>query len=156
MIKLTIVTAFLFVGFSPLNAQKLYKEIPAKKISSEKVKLSKNFINNFLEKCADKDYTNFTDYNLSNHFKKFIDENLEQVCTNNEKVYGVIKTENLNSVYNDRYSNLYNPVELYIYNVSTEKNKEVKFISIWMTQNENLIDGIWISNYKPLEKAKDK
>ena len=75
-----LIITIIFFATIQLNAQKLYRELPEKKINIEKANLTKDFISDFLQKCAVKDYTNFEKYKLSNHFKKFINENLEKVC----------------------------------------------------------------------------
>ena len=146
----------LFLAIINSNAQKLYKEIPSKKVNAEKVNYAKGFISEFLKKCETKNYTTkYSEFKISDHLQTFLDKNNIEVCEVNEKIYGKITLQDINSIYNDRYTNLYNPAELYIFNVSTEKNKEIKYISIWMTQNEKMIDGIWISREKPLKKNKE-
>ena len=154
--KKIFIVCILFSAIINLNAQKLFKEIPSKKVNAEKVNYAEGFISEFLKKCETKIYTtNYSEFKISNHLQTFFDKNNIEVCQNNERIYGRITLQDINSVYNNKYANLYNPVELYIFNVSTEKKKEIKYISIWMTQNEKIIDGIWISHEKPLKKSKE-
>ena len=129
---------------SMFNAQSVYKAIPQKKITVEKIELTKNFAEEFIRKCAEKNYSMFTDYKIK--------KSLIKICEQNHKSSGKITVGDFNSAYIDRYTNLYNPMELYIFNGSSESNKNIKYISVWITKNDSLIDGIWMSHEKPLIK----
>ena len=41
--------------------------------------------------------------------------------------------------------------ELYIFDVHTEKNKKLKYLSVWISK-KNQIDGMVITSEKPLNK----
>ena len=74
------------------------------------------------------------------------------LCLNNEKKLGKISLQNLNSAYKDK-SSLLGGEELYIFDANTEKNKETKYLSVWIA-NENQINGIVLTSYKPLKIKK--
>ena len=94
----------------------------------------------------------FSDFKLTNNLTEKIEKSLIKICEQNEKSSGKITVGDFNSAYIDRYTNLYNPMELYIFNGSSESNKDIKYISVWITKNDSLIDGIWMSHEKPLIK----
>ena len=94
----------------------------------------------------------FTDYKLTNNLNGKIEKSLIKICEQNHKSSGKITVGDFNSAYIDRYTNFYNPMELYIFNGSSESNKDIKYISVWITKNDSLIDGIWMSQEKPLIK----
>lgn len=146
-------TAIIFILMGSIfNAQSVYKAIPQKKITVEKIELTKNFAKEFIRKCAEKNYSMFTDYKLTNNLNEKIEKSLIKICEQNHKSSGKITVGDFNSAYIDRYTNLYNPIELYIFNGSSGSNNNIKYISVWITKNDSLIDGIWMSQEKPLIK----
>ena len=142
---------FILIG-SMFCAQSLYKVIPQKKITIEKIELTKKFAEDFISKCAEKNYTMFTDYKFTKNLKEKIEKSLVKICESNQKSGGKITVGDFNSAYIDRYTNLYNPMELYIFNGTSEVNKDMRYVSVWITKNDRLIDGIWMSQEKPLIK----
>lgn len=59
-----------------INAQKLFKEIPSKKVNAEKVNYAKEFISAFLKKCETKNYTTtYSEFKISDHLLTFLDKN---------------------------------------------------------------------------------
>lgn len=141
---LFLMTSNLF--FSQTN----YKEIKTEKLNLEKVQLAQNFIKSYLDKCSNKDYSEFTDFKLSKGHENFVKKKIKEICLCDEKMYGQISIENLNSAYKNKAS-LLGGEELYIYNASTEKNKDIKYLSVWIS-NENIIEGMVITSYKPFRK----
>lgn len=136
-----------------IYSQTNYKKIETEKLNPEKVQLSQKFIQTFINKCENKDYTEFSEFNLPSEFKKFLNLKLEEVCSNNENKLGKISLQNLNSAYKDK-SSLIGGEELYIFDANTEKNKETKYLSVWISK-ENQINGIVLTSHKPL-KIKQK
>lgn len=146
-------TALIFILMgSMFNAQSVYKVIPQKKITVEKIERTKNFAEEFIRKCEEKNYSMFSDFKLTNNLTEKIEKSLIKICEQNQKSSRKITVGDFNSAYIDRYTNLYNPMELYIFNGSSESNKDINYISVWITKNDILIDGIWMSHEKPLIK----
>ena len=73
-----------------LNAQNVYKKIPENKIDSNRLNISKNFISEYLQKCVNKDYSEFKDFNLSKRMELFIKNENEKSCDEKSKMYGKI------------------------------------------------------------------
>ena len=132
-----------------IYSQTNYKKIQTEKLNTENVELAKKFIESFVNKCENKDYTEFSEFNLSSEFKKFMNLKLKEVCLNNEKTTGRIRLKNLNSAYKNKSSLLGNE-ELYIFDASTEKNNDIKYLSTWISK-ENQINGLILTSYKPLK-----
>lgn len=133
-----------------IYSQNTYKEIQPDKLNSEKSQIAQNFIETFLDKCEKKDYFEFKNFTLSNNHKNFMNDNLEEICLSNAKTFGKINIKNLNSAYKNN-SSLFGGNELYIFNSYTEKIKDIKFISVWISKN-NIIDGMVITSEKPFKR----
>lgn len=145
-ILLILTISFANIIYSQTN----YKKIRTKKINTEKVQIAKKFIQSYLTKCQNEKNTELTGFNLSDEFKKFLTKNLNEICLNNDEKFGKINLKNLNSVYKEK-SSLIGLNELYIFDVDTEKDKKVKYLSIWILKR-NQIKGMVITSYKPLKK----
>ncbi|MET3535156.1 hypothetical protein [Chryseobacterium limigenitum] len=133
-------------------AQKIYTKISDSKINQERLQVAQNFINQYLDKCKNKDYTEFKDFIISKKIEKEVNEGREKACLGTENV----KILGLNSVYIQNYSKDYDPVELFVYDISDEKYPTHKYISTWVYHDKNVIGGLWISEEKPIYKKKKK
>lgn len=143
----------LFLG-SFLNAQSYYKKISEKNISTERQTVAQNFILDFIKKCEDKNYSKFENYNLSKRLEMFFDKTLEKNCQKNTEELGKIELLSFDSAYLNKYSENKDPYELFIFNAKTEKNPELKYISVWIYQDRNYLSGIVITKEKPLQSKK--
>lgn len=145
-----IFTILTLISSILIYSQNSYKEIKTEKLNSGKVQTAKNFIKTFLDKCENKDYSEFKNFNLSNGHKDFMNEKLEEICASNTAKFGKIRIENLNSAYKENIS-LMGGNELYIFNSNNEKVKDIKYLSVWISKN-NQIDGMVITAEKPFKK----
>ena len=127
-----------------------YKKIDNEDINQDKVQLSEKFIQSYLTKCSSQDYSDFVDFNLSKGHKNFVDQKLKEICLGDEDRYGKIELINLNSVYKTNDS-FFGRTELYIFNAKTEKDKEIKYLSVWISKKD-LIEGMVITSYKPFKE----
>ncbi len=147
--------SILFILFATfLNAQNSYKKISEKKISQERKMIAKNFINEYLTKCSNKDYSEFQNFNLSKRMEIFIKEELKNSCEKSEKIYGDMKLLNFDSAYIHKRSINSDPLELFVFEAKTEKDPLIKYMSVWIFQDKNYINGIWFSIEKPLNSKK--
>lgn len=127
-----------------------YKKIDNENINQDKVQLSEKFIQSYLTKCSNQDYSDFVDFNLTKGHKNFMHQKLKEICLGDENLYGKIELINLNSAYKTNDS-LFGSTELYIFNAKTEKDKEIKYLSVWISKKA-LIEGMVITSYKPFKK----
>ena len=127
-----------------------YKKIDNEDINQDKVQLSEKFIQSYLTKCSSQDYSDFVDFNLSKGHKNFVNQKLEEICLGDEDRYGKIELIDLNSVYKTNDS-FFGRTGLYIFNAKTEKDKTIKYLSVWISKND-LIEGMVITSYKPFKK----
>ncbi|MEN2436780.1 hypothetical protein AAH994_15285 [Weeksellaceae bacterium A-14] len=148
MKKILLILTLTFANI--IYSQSNYKQIQTEKTNSQKIQTAKNFIQTYLNKCQNKDYTKFLDFKLASEFENFLTKNLSEVCTSNDEKLGKINLKNLNSAYKDK-SSLVSDSELYIFDVNTEKNKKLKYLSVWVSK-KNQIDGMVITSEKPLKK----
>ncbi len=119
-------------------------------------KSAKKFVNAYLNKCENDDFTKFDEFTLSKRLEKFFSEKIEGSCKKSIELYGKLTVLNLNSAYLNEYSKDYDPLDLYIFDAQSEKSQDIKYISVWVYHDQNVISGIWISKEKPLGKSKPK
>lgn len=133
-----------------IYCQTNYKEIKTEKLNTEKVLLAKNFIQSYLDKCSNKDYSGFNNFKLSKGHQHFVTEKIGEMCSNDEKKFGDILLGNLNSAYKENVS-FFGGVELYIFDAQTEKDKSIKYLSVWISR-DHIIEGMVVTSYKPFKK----
>ena len=150
--KNLIIIALFFSSL--LSAQSFYKKISDKNINTERQTIAKNFIQEFLNKCENKNYTSFEKFNVAKKFEMFLEEKLSEICQKNETDLGKIELQDFNSAYIHKTSLTTDPVELFIFNAKTEKNPELKYISVWIYQDQNYLSGIVITKEKPFKSKK--
>ncbi|MDO5615366.1 MAG: hypothetical protein Q4G16_04190 [Cruoricaptor ignavus] len=133
-------------------SQKFYKQIAEKDINQERLKISKNFIQEYLQKCEKKDYTKFEKYIVDSRSTKKINDCIKANCERMAINYGKTEILNLNSSYYHKYAKDYDPIELFIFDFKTEKNPNIKYASVWIYKDKNVIGGLWFSKEKPLKR----
>jgi hypothetical protein len=99
---------------------------------------------------------NFDEFTLSKRLEKFFSEKIEGSCKKSIEMYGKLTVLNLNSAYLNKYSKDYDPLDLYIFNVQSEKSQDIKYISVWIYHDQNIIGGIWVSEEIPLGRSKHR
>ncbi|MDR2205295.1 MAG: hypothetical protein LBE36_03975 [Flavobacteriaceae bacterium] len=135
-------------------SQKRYSKISDKNINIERAETGKSFVEKFIEKCNNHDYSEFEGFIISGGIKNGMDKNLKKGCEDMLEKYGKIEILNLNSVYFANFSKNLDPIDLVIYDIKTEKSTETKYASIWVYHDKNVIGGFRLSQEKPLEKPK--
>ena len=150
--KNLIIIALFFSSLLP--AQSFYKKISDKNINTERQTIAQNFIQEFLNKCENKNYTSFEKFNVAKKFEMFLDDKLSYICQKNETDLGKIELQDFNSAYFYKISLTSDPVELYVFNTKTEKNPDIQFLSVWIYQDRNYIRGMVITKEKPINPNK--
>ncbi|MBO6183509.1 MAG: hypothetical protein J6O88_02295 [Chryseobacterium sp.] len=136
-----------------LSAQKNYTKISTSKINTERVGVSENFIKEYYKKCENKDYSQFTHFILDKRLERILFDNYEKKCEEVNQS-GKINAIKLNSVYIKDYTKNSDPVELIVFDADFEKSKDLKYINVWIYRDQNIINGILISEEKPFVKPK--
>ena len=108
--KSLIIIALFFSSLLP--AQSFYKKISDKNINTERQTIAKNFIQEFLNKCENKNYTSFERFNVAKKFEMFLEEKLSEICQKNGTDLGKIELQDFNSAYFYKISLTSDPVEL--------------------------------------------
>lgn len=150
--KNLIIIALFFSSLLP--AQSFYKKISDKNINTERQTIAKNFIQEFLNKCENKNYSKFENYNIAKKFEMFLDEKLESICKKNDEELGKIELLDFDSAHLNKYSINKDPFELFVFNAKTEKNPDLKYLSVWIYQDRNYLSGLVITKEKPFKSKK--
>ncbi|NML58561.1 hypothetical protein [Chryseobacterium cheonjiense] len=146
-ILLAILGNFFFLS----NSQKLYSKIDHAEINPTRLSIGKSFIETFLDKCYKNNSTTLKNFKVDKRIEKSMISNFEKECQKNKENYGNIEILELNSAYKNKRLKSFDPVDLFIFNIKTEKVSPAKFLSVWVYEDSNVIGGIWISKKKPLE-----
>lgn len=85
-----------------------------------------------------------------------MNDSIKENCHEMFAKYGKSEILNLNSSYYHKYTKNYDPLELFIFDFKTEKNSEVKYASIWVYEDKNIIGGLLFSKEKPLKIVRKK
>lgn len=153
--KKTLTILFLTIGYFSFS-QKLYKQIAEKDINQERLNVAKSFAKEYLKKCEKKDYSKFQNYIIDSRSTKKLSDSIKENCHEMFAKYGKSEILNLNSSYYNRYTKNYDPLELFIFDFKTEKNSEVKYASVWVYEDKNIIGGLLFSKEKPLKRVRKK
>lgn len=153
--KKTLTILFLTIGYFSFS-QKLYKQIAEKDINKERLNVAKSFAQEYLKKCENKDYSKFQNYIIDSRSTKKLSDSIKENCHEMFAKYGKSEILNLNSSYYNRYTKNYDPLELFIFDFKTEKNSEVKYASVWVYEDKNIIGGLLFSKEKPLKIVRKK
>jgi len=151
-----IIALMVFCGSVMLSAQKYYTKINSSKINHERVKVSEQFFKEFLRKCAEKDFSKFENFILDKTFERKLFSEFENRCIGMEEWIGRINIKDFNSAYLNDYSKNNDPLELIIFDADFEKKQSLKYLSILIFRDQNVISGMVITEQKPISKYKPK
>lgn len=146
MKKILFSLAFTFPFL--LFSQKYHAKIKNSKVNSERIEISKNFIKEYFAKCENKNYSKFDQFTLDKRFERRLFENFQKTCENLTDKLGKINIKKLNSVYIQDFSKDRDPIEMIVFDADFEKSEDMKFVSIWIFRDQNIINAIRISKDK--------
>lgn len=151
------IVAILLINISCFSfSQNLYKQISDKNVNQERVKIGKSFVQEYINKCKENDYSKFENYIIAKKFEKNLNDSLKGFCTGKFSKYGNVEILKYNSSYIHKKYQTYDPVELHIFDIKTEHNPLIKYVSVWIFEDKNVIGGLWFSEEKPLYRKKNK
>lgn len=153
--KKIIATGFLLISVFTFS-QKYYTKIKSSKVNKERLEISEKFIDKYINKCKRSDYSAFEKFTLSKSFEKQYREKGKDACEKIPQIYGDIKVLNFDSAYLHKYSKDFDPTDLYVFNFTSEKLPQIKYISVWIYHDQNIIGGIWVSEEIPLGRSKHR
>lgn len=136
-------------------SQKLYKKISTENVNQERLDVVKKFAQEFLEKCQTNDYSKFQNFIIDQRALK-LNDSIKESCEEINRIDGKIKILNLNSSYYHNFKKDYDPLDLFIFDIKTEKNPNIKYLSVWVYKDKNVISGLWFSDKKPLYRKSFK
>lgn len=153
--KKILTISFTIISLSAFS-QKYYKQISVKNINQERLKVAKNFAQDYLDKCRKNDFSKFENYIIDSRSKPKLNDSIKENCNRIIEKYGNFEILDLNSSYYHKYSKNSDPLELFIFNFKTEKNSEVKYANVWIYEDKNVIGGLLFSTEKPLKRKSKK
>ncbi len=74
----------------------------------------------------------------------------------NDEELGKIELLDFDYAHLNKYSINKDPFELFVFNAKTEKNPDLKYLSVWIYQDRNYLSGLVITKEKPLNPKKSK
>lgn len=90
-------------SLSLVSCSTWYTQISLKKIDKERKQIAQRFVETYLQKCADKDYSEFTGFNISKSFSaKLVSDSLKDLCNGIQRKEGNLKIEKLVSVHSPK------------------------------------------------------
>lgn len=87
-------------SISLVSCSTWYNQISLNKIDKARKQIAHRFVEAYLQKCADKDYSEFTGFNISKSFSaKLVSDSLAELCNGIQRKEGNLKIEKLVSVH---------------------------------------------------------
>lgn len=126
------------------NAQKFTK-ISEKKIDKDRLQIAEKFTKTYLDKCEKQDFTAIEGFNISTRMQNYLTENKMKYYCNKVLESGKIEILALEGVYLGPYSRNYDPQDLYVFKVKTEKESKIKYINVSVFRDQNYINGFLFS-----------
>ena len=143
-----ILLIFCLIGLS--SCINRYNNMPSKNNTSARQNLAKSFAENFYAKCAKKDYSEITGFNMDVNMKNYFSpEKIKTVCENSDKKYGKIEIGSLYAAKTNVYPTDF--FDLFVFNIKTEKNDSIKYLRMGMTRDKDYFQVFYIST-KPYNK----
>ncbi len=147
----------LFLAINSLAfSQSCYKKINEKKVNQERLNVGKEFGETFLKKCQSKDYSTIKNFTLSKKIERKLNDSIQQACNLIDNNYGKVTIQNLNSSYFGKCSKNVDPIDLFVFDVETEKKTEIKYMNVWVYEDKNIIGGLWFSKEKATKHKRKK
>ncbi len=133
-----------------------FATLPSKYNTKQRQDLTRNFAENFFSKCEKKDYSEITGFNMDVNLKGYFSPSkIESICKSNEEKYGKITVGSLKVA-----KTKLRPADFqdyFIYNMTTEKNDSVRYVSMSVTRDQDYFNAFRIvkepiSNYYKKKK----
>lgn len=143
-----ILLVFCLISLS--GCTNLYENLPSKNNTAERQALAKSFAENFYGKCAKKDYSEITGFNMDVNMKNyFTSEKIKTVCENHEKRFGKVEIGDLYAAKTIAYPADFS--DLFVFNIKAEKNDSIKYLRMGLTRDKDYFNVFYISK-KPYNK----
>lgn len=93
----------IFTSLSLVSCSTWYNELSLNKIDKDRKEIAQRFAETYLKKCADKEYSEFTGFNISKSFAaKLVSDSLKELCNGIQRKEGNLKIEKLVSVHSPK------------------------------------------------------
>lgn len=135
MKKISLILALFFL----YSCNTRYSTIPLGKVSDERKQIVTKFAETFLNKCREKDYSEFEDFNISMKLKSKIQpDSLKKSCERITANYGTVKIEKLVSVHSTNYPKDF--IDVFNFKISTEKKPQIQYLHVGMYRDKNYLE----------------
>lgn len=129
----------LLIPFLFGSCNSRYSAVSLSKMSKERKAIAQDFVEAYLKKCENKDYSEFEGFNISKKFQaKLSPDSLKKSCNYINYKNGRVKVEKLVSAHTPNYPK--NFVDVLNFKVTTEKSSEPMYLHLGMYRDQNYID----------------
>lgn len=115
-----------------------YVTVPLGK-GAERQKIAADFVETYLNKCSNKDYSAFEGFNISAKFNSRLQpDSLKRSCERIAYSYGKVKVEKLVSVHSRKSPRDF--IDVFNFKITTEKKPEVRYLHLGMYRDQNYLE----------------
>ena len=131
---------FLFaIPFLLASCNSRYSVVPLSKMSAERKQVATTFVETYLKKCENKDYSDFQGFNISKKFQaKLSGDSLKKSCDYINYKNGKVTLEKLVSAHTPNSPKDF--LDVLNFKVKTEKSSEPVYLHLGMYRDQNYID----------------
>ena len=129
----------LIIPFVLGSCSSRYTTVSLSKIDKERKEIAQNFVETFLEKCQNKDYSEFEGFNIAKKFQaKLAPDSLKKTCNYINYKNGKVEIAKLVSVHSGTFPK--NFLDIFNFKLKTEKSKEPVYLHLGMYRDQNYIE----------------
>lgn len=130
---------FCGIAFLSASCSSRYSKVSLNKMDKERKEIAQNFAETYLKKCAQKEYSDFKDFNISAKFKsRILSDSLKKSCDRITRNYGTVKIEKLVSAHSTNYPK--NFIDVFNFKIINDKNPKIQYLHLGMYRDQNFIE----------------
>ncbi len=130
---------FILIVFFLASCNSRYIVVPSNKVTSERKLIAQNFIETYLKKCDNKDYSALGGFNISKKFEaKLVSDSLEKNCERIVRTNGKITIEKFVSAHT--FNSPKDFLDVFNFKIKTEKGSGRLFLHLGMYRDQNFIE----------------
>ncbi len=131
---------FLFaIPFLLASCNSRYSVVPVSKMTAERKQIATNFVETYLKKCENKDYSEFQGFNISKKFEaRLSSDSLKKSCNYINYKNGKVTLEKLVSAHTANSPKDF--LDVFNFKVKTEKSAEPMYLHLGMYRDQNYIE----------------
>ncbi|SKC01011.1 hypothetical protein SAMN05660477_02419 [Soonwooa buanensis] len=133
----------------------VYKPTPKEHLSKERIALAKSFVEEFIHKCENRDYTPIVGFNLDINLNASLqkEEEFKKTCEKHVAKYGKVVVGDYHSAITPNTPRDY--ADFIVFNMTSEKKDSLKYMAVMLYRDKDYIAG-FTSQKIPAPKLKLK